>query len=72
MNKQLVQDIIKVYNDYLKDNMIYIVIEVDGVMLYYCYDDIKYGDKDISFIDEDGNVVILEYKYIVGVKVRVI
>lgn len=51
--------------------MIYIVIEVDG-MTYNCYEDIKYGDKGISFIDEDGNAVILEYKYIVGVKVRVI
>ena len=72
MNKQLVQKLVKAYNDYLKDNMIYIVIEVDGIMLYNCYDDIKYGDKGISFIDEDGNLVILEYKYIVGVKVRVI
>ena len=71
MNKQLVQKLVKAYNDYLKDNMIYIVIEVDG-MTYNCYDDIKYGDKGISFIDEDGNLVILEYKYIVGVKVRVI
>lgn len=52
--------------------MIYIVIEVDGIMLYNCYDDIKYDDKGISFIDEDGNVVILEYKYIVGLKVRVV
>ena len=71
MNKQLVQDIIKNYNDYIKDNMIYIVIEVDD-MIYNCYDAIKYGDKGIAFIDEDGNAVILEYKYIVGVKVRVI
>ena len=71
MNKNLVQKLVKDYNDYLKDNMIYIVIEVDG-MIYNCYDDIKYGDKGISFIDEDGNAVILEYKYIVGVKVRVI
>ena len=71
MNKQLVQKLIKDYNDYLKDNMIYIIIEVDG-MIYNCYDNIKYGDKGISFIDEDGNPVILEYKYIVGVKVKVI
>ena len=71
MNKQLVQKLIKDYNDYLKDNMIYIVIEVDG-MIYNCYDDIKYGDKGISFIDEDGKAVILEYKDVVGVKVRVI
>ena len=71
MNKRLVQKLVKAYNDYLKDNMIYIAIEVDG-MTYNCYDDIKYGDKGISFIDEDRNAVLLEYKYIVGVKVRVI
>ena len=71
MNKELVQKLVKAYNDYRNDEMIYIVIEVDG-MIYNCYDDIKYGDKGISFIDEYGNAVILEYKYIVGVKVRVI
>ena len=71
MNKELVQKLIKDYNNCLKDNMIYIVIEVDG-MIYNCYDDIKYGDKGISFIDEDDKAVLLEYKDIVGVKVRVI
>ena len=71
MNKHLVQKLIKAYNDYLKDNMIYIIIEVDD-MTYNCYDDIKYGDKGISFIDEDGKAVLLEYKDIAGLKVRVI
>lgn len=71
MNKRLVQKLVKVYNDNRNDNMIHILIEVDN-MIYNCYDDIKYGDKGISFIDEDGKAVILEYKYITGVKVRVI
>lgn len=71
MNKRLVQKLVKVYNDNRNDNMIYILIEVDN-MIYNCYDDIRYGDKGIAFIDEDGNAIILEYKDIVGVKVRVI
>ena len=71
MNKQLVQKLVKAYNDCLKDNMIYIVIEVDD-MIYNCYDDIKYGDKGIAFIDEDNKAIMLQYENIVGVKVRVI
>ena len=71
MNKQLVQKLVKAYNDYLKDNMIYIIIECDNIS-YNCYDRIGYGDRGISFIDEDGKAALLEYKDIVGVKVRVI
>lgn len=69
MNKQLVQKIVEVYNDNRNDNMIHILIEVDN-MIYNCYDDIKYGDKGIAFIDEDGKPVLLAYKYVVGIKVR--
>lgn len=71
MNKQLAQKIVEVYNNSRNDNIIYIVIEVAN-MTYNCYDDIKYGNKGISFIDEDGKPVILEYKYVVGIKVRTI
>ena len=71
MNKQLVQDIIKTYNDYRNDEMIYIIIECDDIS-YNCYDGVTYGNKGIAFIDEDGKAVLLEYKDVVGVKVRVI
>lgn len=71
MNKQLVQKLVKVYNDNRNDNMIHILIEVDN-MIYNCYDDIKYGDKGINFIDEDNKAIMLPYENIVGVKVRVI
>ena len=71
MNKQLVQKIVKDYNDYRNDEMIYICIEVDG-MIYNCYDDIRYGDKGIAFIDEDNKAIMLPYENIVGIKVRVI
>lgn len=71
MNKQLVQKIVEVYNDNRNDNMIHILIEVDN-MIYNCYDDIKYGNKGISFIDEYGKPVLLAYKYVIGIKVRAI
>lgn len=69
MNKQLVQKLVKDYNDYRNDEMIHILIETDNI-IYNCYDRIGYGDKGISFIDEDSKSVLLEYKDIVGVKVR--
>ena len=71
MNKHLVQKLVKDYNDYRNDEMIHILIEVDG-MIYNCYDDIKYSDKGISFIDEDNKAIMLLYENIVGVKVRLI
>lgn len=69
MNKRLVQKLVKVYNDNRNDNMIHILIEVDN-MIYNCYDRIGYGDRGLSFIDENGRAVLLEYKDVVGVKVR--
>ena len=69
MNKQLVEKLVKAYNDYRNDEMIHIIIEIDG-MLYNCYDRIGYGNRGLSFIDEDDKAVLLEYKDIVGVKVR--
>lgn len=51
--------------------MIHILIEV-GNMIYNCYDRIGYGDRGLSFIDEDDKVVLLEYKDVVEVKVEVI
>ena len=69
MNKQLVQKLVKDYNDYRNDEMIYILVETNS-RIYICYDRIGYGDRGLSFIDEDGKAALLEYKDIVGVKVR--
>ena len=70
MNKHLVQKLIKDYNDYLKeDELVHILIETNN-MIYNCYDKVAYGDRGLSFIDEDGKAVLLEYKDVVGVKVR--
>lgn len=69
MNKHLVQNLVKSYNDYHNDEMIHILVETNNI-IYNCYDKIGYGDRGLSFIDEDGKAVLLEYKDIVGVKVR--
>lgn len=71
MNKQLIQKLVKDYNDNRNDNMIHILIEVDN-MIYNCYDGVNYGNKGIAFIDEDNKAIMLPYENIVGVKVRVI
>lgn len=71
MNKHLVQQLVKAYNDYRNDEMIYIIIECDNIS-YNCYDGVNYGNKGISFVDEDNKAIMLPYENIVGVKVRVI
>ena len=68
MNKQLVQQLVKAYNDYRNDEMIHILVETNS-RIYNCYDRIGYGNRGLSFIDEDGKAILLEYKDIVGVKV---
>lgn len=71
MNKHLVQKLVKAYNDYRNDEIIHILIE-DKNRIYNCYDRIGCGNKGLSFIDEDAKAVLLEYKDIVGVKIRAI
>ena len=73
MNKHLVQNLVKDYNDYLKeDELVHILIETNNNTIYNCYDKVAYGDIGIAFIDEDGKGLTLLYENIVGVKVRVI
>ena len=71
MNKQLVQKLVKDYNDYRNNEMIYIIIECDNIS-YNCYYGVNYDNKEITFIDEDNKAIMLPYENIVGVKVRVI
>ena len=68
MNKQLVQKIVEAANNRSK---VYYIVETNS-RIYNCYDRIGYGDRGLSFIDEDDKAVLLEYKDVVGVKVRVI
>ena len=69
MNKNIIQRIVNAYNDYHNDEMIHILVETNS-RIYNCYDRIGYGDRGLSFIDEDGKAALLEYKNVVGVKVR--
>lgn len=69
MNKNIIQRIVNAYNDYHNDEMIHILVETNS-RIYNCYDRIGYVDRGLSFIDEDGKAVLLEYKDVVGVKVR--
>lgn len=72
MNKQIVQNLVKDYNDYFKeDELVHILIETNN-MIYNCYDKVAYGDIGIVFIDEDGKGVSLLYENVVGVKVEVV
>lgn len=71
MNKHLVEKLVKAYNDYRNDEMIYIIIECDNIS-YNCYDGVNYGNKGIAFIDEDNKAIVLPYENIVSIKVKVI
>lgn len=72
MNKHLVQNLVKDYNDYLKgDELVHILIETNN-MIYNCYDKVAYGDIGRAFIDEDGKGLTLLYEDIVGVKIGVV
>lgn len=69
MNKNIIQRIVNAYNDYHNDEMIHILVETNS-RIYNCYDRIGYEDRGLSFINEDGKAVLLEYKDVVGVKVH--
>ena len=69
MNKNIVQRIVNAYNDYYKNESIHILVETSS-RIYNCYDAIGYGEKYVTFMDEDSEIVVLEYKDVVGVKVR--
>lgn len=71
MNKHLVENLVKAYNDYRNDEMIYVIIECDNIS-YNCYDGVNYSNKGIAFIDEDNKAIVLPYENIVGIKVKVI
>lgn len=69
MNRQIIQRIVNAYNNYINDEMIHILVETNS-RIYNCYDVINYVNRGLSFINEDDKAVLLEYKDIVGVKVR--
>ena len=68
MNKQLIQDIIKVGNKAIETESIkYAIITKD--IYYYAYDGIYYDDNHIEFIDDANDDITLSYDEVVGIKV---
>ena len=65
MNKQIINDIIKVSVDEPK---VYYVIETKDKS-YNCYEEISLDNDVIRFVDDDSNRIVLEYEDITGIKV---
>ena len=65
MNKQIINDIIKVSVDEPK---VYYVIETKDKS-YNCYEKISLDNDVIRFVDDDNNRIVLEYEDITGIKV---
>ncbi len=68
MNKQLVQDIIKVGNKAIDSVPVNYTVETE-YMTYYSYNGLYYDDNHIEFEDDYDDEVYLEYDKAVGIKV---
>ena len=71
MNKQLVQDIIKVGNKAIESSPVKYTVETK-VENYQAYNGIYYDDNHIEFVDDYDDEVYLEYDKVVGIKVSYI
>lgn len=67
MNKQLIQDIIKVGNKAMNIMPVKYVIDTKDNS-YYCYDGVYYDDNHVEFTDDFADDVTLDYKDIIGIK----
>lgn len=65
MNRQIINDIIKVSVD---EQKVYYVIETKDKS-YNCYEEITLDNDVIRFVDDDNNRIILDYEDITGIKV---
>lgn len=68
MNKQLVQDIIKVGNKAIDSVPVKYTVETK-VENYQVYNGIYYDDNHIEFVDDYDDEITLSYEDIVGIKV---
>ena len=68
MNKQLVQDIIKIGNKAIDTMSVKYAIETKDDC-YYSYDGLYYDDNHVEFTDDFADDITLDYKDIVGIKV---
>ncbi len=67
MNKQLVQDIIKIGNKAIDTMSVKYVIETKDEY-YYSYDRLYYDDNHVEFTDDFADDITLDYKDIIGIK----
>ena len=67
MNKQLIQDIIKVGNKAINIMPVKYVIDTEDNN-YYCYDGLYYDDNHVEFTDDFADDITLAYKDIIGIK----
>ena len=65
MNKQIINDIIKISVD---ESKVYFAIETKDKS-YNCYEEIVLDNDVIRFVDDDNNRIVLEYEDITGIKV---
>ena len=65
MNKQIINDIIKISVD--ESKVYYIIYTRDKS--YNCYEEIVLDNDVIRFVDDDNNRMVLEYEDITGIKV---
>lgn len=68
INKQLIQDIIKVGNKAIEIVHVKYTVETE-YMTYYSYNGIYYDDDYIKFEDDYDDEVVLDYNEIIGIKV---
>ena len=68
MNKQLVQDIIKVGNKAIDSVPVKYTVETEDNR-YYSYNELYYNDYYIEFEDDYDDEVVLSYDKIIRIKV---
>lgn len=67
MNKQLIQDIIKIGNKAIDTMSVKYAIDTKD-NCYYSYDGLYYDDNYVEFTDDFADDITLAYKDIIGIK----
>lgn len=77
MNKQRVQIIVEsynkernTYNEIVRRDHVYIIIRTDHIK-YHCYEEVTLQDNTITFFDDYGDKIVLNYNAIENIKVSV-
>lgn len=67
MNKQLIQDIIKVANKAIDSVPVRYTVDTEDNR-YYCYNGLYYDDNHVEFTDDYDDDIKLFYEDIVGIR----